>query len=96
MSSVRYAALVGYIARKNREDIIRRTTAGRERSRANDVKFGKLTPVERQQVSARRAAGESQNTVALVYNVSCSTISRLEHSREGRLCAQSRTHNLTR
>ncbi len=31
------AALVGYIARKTREDIIRRTTAGRERARANGV-----------------------------------------------------------
>ena len=74
------AALVGYIARKTREDILRRTTAGRERARANGVKFGrkpKLTPTEQQQALARRAAGESQSAVARTYRVSCSTISRL-------------------
>jgi DNA invertase Pin-like site-specific DNA recombinase len=76
------AALVGYIARKTREDIIRRTTAGRERARANGVKFGrkpKLSTLERQQALARRAAGESQKAVAGSYRVSCSTISRLSH-----------------
>jgi DNA invertase Pin-like site-specific DNA recombinase len=73
-------ALVGYIGRKTREDIIRRTTAGRERARANGVKFGrrpKLSPIERQQAQIRLDAGESQDAVARVYNVSCSTISRL-------------------
>jgi DNA invertase Pin-like site-specific DNA recombinase len=76
-------ALLGYIARKGREDIIRRTSAGRERARANGVIFGrkpKLSPVEQQEARARRAAGESQSSVALTYNVSCSTISRLSHS----------------
>ncbi len=75
------AALVGYIARKTREDIIRRTAAGRERARANGVKFGrrpKLSVTERQQALARRAAGESQSAVAQSYHVSCSTISRME------------------
>jgi len=75
------AALVGYIARKTREDIIRRTTAGRERARANGVKFGrkpKLSPSEQQQALERRAAGESQSAVASSFKVSCSTISRLE------------------
>jgi len=79
------AALVGYIARKTREDIIRRTTAGRERARANGVKFGrrpKLSSVQIEQALARRAAGESQSIVALSYEVSCSTISRLEHRNE--------------
>jgi len=77
------AALVGYIARKTREDVIRRTSAGRERARANGVRFGrkpKLSPFEQQEARARRAAGESQSSVALTYNVSCSTISRLSHS----------------
>ena len=76
------AALVGYIARKTREDIIRRTTAGRERARANGVKFGrkpKLSPVQRRQALERRAAGESQSVVARSFEVGCSTISRLEH-----------------
>jgi DNA invertase Pin-like site-specific DNA recombinase len=77
------AALVGYIARKTRDDIIRRTTAGRERARALGVKFGrppKLSAVQRREVLARRAAGESQSTVALAYNVSCSTVSRLDRA----------------
>jgi DNA invertase Pin-like site-specific DNA recombinase len=76
------AALVGYIARKTREDIIRRTTAGRERARANGVKFGrrpKLSASQRREALDRRAAGESQSAVARSYNVSCSTISRLRH-----------------
>jgi DNA invertase Pin-like site-specific DNA recombinase len=74
------AALVGYIARKTREDIIRRTTAGRERARANGVKFGrkpKLSPSEQRQALERRAAGERQSAIARSYAVSCSTISRL-------------------
>lgn len=77
------AALVGYIARKTRDDIIRRTAAGRERARANGVKFGrkpKLSTWEREQALARRAAGESQSAVALSFEVSCSTISRLDHA----------------
>jgi len=75
-----FAAIIGYVARKNREDILSRTAAGRERARANGVKFGrkpKLSPDERQQALARRAAGESQSAVARSYHVSCSTISRL-------------------
>jgi DNA invertase Pin-like site-specific DNA recombinase len=75
------AALVGYIGRKTREDIIRRTTAGRERARAMGVKFGrkpKLSPTQREEALARRAAGESQSAVARSYSVSCSTISRLD------------------
>jgi DNA invertase Pin-like site-specific DNA recombinase len=78
------AALVGYIARKTRDDIIRRTAAGRERARANGVKFGrrpKLTRAQQQQALARRAAGEKQSAVARIFNVSCSTISRLDQER---------------
>src|SRR3984885_11031227 len=76
------AALVGYIARKTREDIIRRSAAGRERARANGVKFGrkpKLSPAQQRQALERRAAGESQSVIALAFQVGCSTISRLEH-----------------
>lgn len=74
------AALVGYIARKTREDIIRRTTAGRERARANGVKFGrkpKLSLCQCQEARHRLALGESQRAVAQAYHVSPSTISRL-------------------
>ncbi|HEY0329876.1 MAG TPA: recombinase family protein [Rhodopseudomonas sp.] len=74
------AALIGYIARKTREDIIRRTSAGRERARALGVKFGrrpKMTAMERKDALERCLAGESQKAIARDYKVSCSTISRL-------------------
>ena len=74
------AALVGYIARKTRADILERTAAGRVRARASGVKFGrrpKLSPVQRNEALARRKAGESQSIIARGFNVSCSTISRL-------------------
>jgi DNA invertase Pin-like site-specific DNA recombinase len=77
------AALVGYIARKTRDDIVRRTTAGRERAKANGVRFGrppKLSAEQQQEALARRSAGESQSVVALAYQVSCSTISRLDRA----------------
>lgn len=80
------AAIVGYIARKTREDIIRRTAAGRERAMANGVKFGrkpKLSPTERQQALARLSAGEGQRAVAHSFRVSCSTISRLFDASRG-------------
>ncbi|WP_316199204.1 recombinase family protein [Bradyrhizobium sp. SZCCHNS2002] len=75
------AALIGYIARKTREDIIRRTSLGRERARAKGIKFGrkpKLTPEQRNCALARRLAGEPQQAIAAAYHVSCSTISRLK------------------
>jgi DNA invertase Pin-like site-specific DNA recombinase len=75
------AALIGYIARKTREDIIRRTSEGRERARVRGVKFGrkpKLTAEQRATALARRLAGEPQKLIAGDYGVSCSTISRLK------------------
>lgn len=81
------AAIVGYLARKTREDILRRTAAGRERARAKGVKFGrhpKLNTAEKQEALARRAAGECQKTIAQSYRVSCSTISRLAQSPDRR------------
>jgi DNA invertase Pin-like site-specific DNA recombinase len=75
------AALVGYIARKTREDIIRRTSAGRERARANGVRFGrppKLTPQQRSQALARCQAGEKPHDLAQEYAVSPWTILRLK------------------
>jgi len=74
------AALVGYIARKTREDIIRRTSAGRERARRNGVKFGrkpKLTVVERKAALDLCQAGETRKAVATAFHVSASTISRI-------------------
>jgi DNA invertase Pin-like site-specific DNA recombinase len=80
------AALVGYIARKTRDDLLRLAAAGRDRARANGVKFGrkpKLSPVQQRQALERRAAGESQSVIALSFEVGCSTISRLEHRNGG-------------
>lgn len=74
------AALVGYIARKTRDDIIRRTAAGRERARARGVRFGrppKLSSAARIEALERLAAGEAASCLARRYNVSCSTITRL-------------------
>lgn len=75
------AALVGYIARKTREDILRRTSAGRERARRLGVRFGrkpKLSPSQKAIALVRRRTGESLSQIARTYNVSCSTISRLK------------------
>ena len=74
------AALVGYIARKTREDIIRRTTAGRERAKARGVKFGrkpKLAHDQRREALERRKLGESLASIARSFNVHATTISRL-------------------
>lgn len=76
------AAIVGYIARKTRDDIIRRTADGRKRAKAMGVKFGrrpKLSDRERQEARARVAAGDRQVDVARDYNVSATTISRLRN-----------------
>jgi DNA invertase Pin-like site-specific DNA recombinase len=74
------AAIIGYIGRKTCEDLRRRSAAGRERARANGVRFGrprKLSPVEQQEARARRAAGELQKAIAHSLHVSSSTVSRL-------------------
>lgn len=74
------AALVGYIARKTREDILRRTAAGRERARLRGVKFGrkpKLTPEQQRQALRRRQSGEHLKSIADCFQVSPATISRL-------------------
>lgn len=74
------AALVGYIARKTRQDIIRRTSAGRQRARAAGVKFGrrpKLTLQQRRDAISRRRSGERAETIAASLHVSASTIRRI-------------------
>ncbi len=75
------AALVGYIARKTRQDIIRRTTAGRDRARLRGVKFGrrpKLTLHQRREAMIRRGRGEPAESIARSLSVSASTIRRLK------------------
>ena len=74
------AALVGYVARKTREDILRRTAEGRARAVAMGVRMGrkpKLTPHERSQALVRKMAGEPLKAIAADYKVSLSTIVRL-------------------
>lgn len=74
------AALVGYIARKTRGDILRRTSAGRERAKLRGVRFGrkpKLSPEQKSLALERRRAGESLELVAKAFKVSVATISRL-------------------
>lgn len=75
------AALVGYIARKTRQDIIRRTTAGRERAKAAGVRFGrrpKLSKQQQAQALSRRLAGERPEAIAASFNVSSATILRIK------------------
>jgi DNA invertase Pin-like site-specific DNA recombinase len=61
-------------------EIQRLRANGRERAKARGVKFGrklKLTPHQRHEASARKAAGEALAAIGRGYNVSHSTISRL-------------------
>jgi DNA invertase Pin-like site-specific DNA recombinase len=74
------AALVGYVARKTREDILRRTAEGRARAVARGVRMGrppKLALNESKAALARKVAGEPLKAIARDYNVSLSTIARL-------------------
>lgn len=71
--------LVGWAARWQRRRILENTAQGRERARERGVKFGrkpKLSPVQRQEVIRRIAAGELVRDIAYAYNVSHSTIAR--------------------
>ncbi|MFZ5734391.1 MAG: recombinase family protein [Pseudomonadota bacterium] len=75
------AAIIGFVGRKSRDDIVRRTKAGRELARANGVKFGrkpKLTSAQRREAIERRVAGENMKLIARSFDVSASTISRLK------------------
>jgi DNA invertase Pin-like site-specific DNA recombinase len=72
--------VLGGLAEFERELIKSRTSEGRTRAKARGVKFGRklaLTPHQRSEALARRAAGESLVEIARSYAVSHSTISRL-------------------
>ena len=63
-----------------RELIKARTDEARKRAQARGVRFGrklKLTPHQRAEALARKAAGEPLVDIGRSYNVSHSTISRL-------------------
>ncbi len=73
--------VLGGLAEFERELIRSRTGEGRERARARGVVMGrkpKLTPHQQQEALARRDAGETLMDIARSFNVSHSTISRLE------------------
>src|SRR3954464_3984796 len=68
------------LAEFERELIRARTGEGRARAKSRGVKLGrkpKLTPHQRQEALARRAAGEAMVDIARSYAVAHSTISRL-------------------
>ena len=74
-------AVLGVAASWERQRIAERTGAGRAQAKARGVKLGRksaLTP--HQQAEARRKldAGDTQRTVAALFNVSQATISRLQ------------------
>jgi DNA invertase Pin-like site-specific DNA recombinase len=72
--------VLGGLAEFERELIKARTDEGRKRAQARGVRFGrkfKLTVHQRAEAIARREAGEALAEIGRTYNVSHSTISRL-------------------
>jgi DNA invertase Pin-like site-specific DNA recombinase len=73
-------AMLGVAAKLERRRISERTARGRADAKAKGVKFGrkpKLTPNQQREAYKRLASGETQRSVARIYNVSQATISRL-------------------
>jgi DNA invertase Pin-like site-specific DNA recombinase len=73
--------ILGSIAEFERELIKSRTGEGRARAKARGVRLGrkpKLTAHQVQEALARRQAGEALSEIGRSYNVSHSTISRLQ------------------
>jgi DNA invertase Pin-like site-specific DNA recombinase len=72
--------VLGGLAEFERELIKARTAEGRKRAQERGIKFGrklKLTPHQRREALARRAAGEALAEIGRTFGVSHSTISRL-------------------
>jgi DNA invertase Pin-like site-specific DNA recombinase len=73
--------VLGGLAEFERHLILARTSEGRHRAQQRGVRFGrgpKLTAHQRREVLARRANGEALLEIARTYNVTHSTISRLD------------------
>jgi DNA invertase Pin-like site-specific DNA recombinase len=71
--------VLGGLAEFERCLILARTGEGRKRAMANGIRFGrkpKLTAHQRKEARVRADAGESEMTIARLFNVSQSTISR--------------------
>jgi DNA invertase Pin-like site-specific DNA recombinase len=72
--------VLGGLAEFERELILARTGAGRDRAKAQGVHFSRppsLTPHQRREAMERLAQGAAQAELARSYGVSQSTISRL-------------------
>ncbi len=79
-------AVLGVAASYERHRITERTAAGRVQAKARGVKFGQraaLTPHQQTKALQRLAAGDTQRTVAALFDVDQATISRL-HRNQGR------------
>ena len=73
-------AVLGIAASWERARITERTAAGRTQAKARGVKFGRraaLTPYQQAEALQRLAAGDTQRTVAALFDVDQATISRL-------------------
>jgi DNA invertase Pin-like site-specific DNA recombinase len=73
--------VLGGLAEFERHLILARTSEGRQRAQQRGVRFGrkpKLTAHQQQEALARRAGGEALTEIARSFNVSHSTISRLD------------------
>ena len=73
-------AVLGIAASYERQRINERTAAGRVQAKARGVKFGRraaLTPHQQTEALQRIAAGDTQRTVAALFDVDQATISRL-------------------
>src|SRR3546814_19057576 len=71
---------LGIAASYERQRITERTAAGRVQAKARGVKFGRraaLTPHQQAEALQRLAAGDTQRTVAALFDVDQATISRL-------------------
>jgi len=74
--------IVGWAAKWQRRRILENTAAGRARAKARGVKFGrkpKLSAEQRTKALALVAGGASYASVASVFGVSSSTVSRLKY-----------------
>ena len=80
----RLAAVLGVAASWERQRIAERTGVGRAQAKARGVKFGRksaLTPHQQAEALRKLDAGDTQRTVAALFNVSQATISRLQERR---------------
>ncbi len=77
--------VLGAVAQFEKELLIERTKSGLARAKSEKKKLGRratLTKDQRDEVKARRAAGESLGSIAKLYEVSRAMIQRIEKSKD--------------